>query len=404
MIVEQPALFALNVATLCVIIFSAHQLILRMHSQHVYRPLAVCLLSIGLIAMLPISKVLLPIEWQIINLLVSLPALLLIAPSLWLYTKALTSNTPWQLSRHDIKHLIPVCIGCTITLIALCLPAPYQHAILVNDNLALIEQAPSLLQILIYGLLIITFISVLGWVLQSAWYFYKIIKQLRDYHAKLKDVFASTEQKELHWLVWLLSSVGGVWLFIATNLVFDNLLSPIPLSPHLHATLVLLLVYSLSLWGLRQKPGFVECYDLDKAPEPNKPPITDPPASRDEKYQRSALDAQQAQRIATKLQRAMQGDKLYLDPALSLPKLAAHICAPSHYISQTLNETLDIRFFDFVNQHRVDAAKHTLVQSDKTILDVAMLVGFNSKSAFYAAFKKHTGMTPSAYRQQDSTD
>ncbi|MBQ4879167.1 helix-turn-helix transcriptional regulator [Pseudoalteromonas luteoviolacea] len=402
MIVEHPSLFALNVATLCVIIFSAHQLILRVRTYQIYWPLAVCLLAIGLIAMLPISKVLLPIKWQIFNLITSLPALLLIAPSLWLYAKALTSSTPWQLSRHDVRHLIPACVGSIIAFIALCLPARYQHGVLVSDELTVIAHAPNLLQIIIYGLLIMTFVCVLGWVVQSAWYFYKILSLLRDYHIRLKDVFASTEQKELHWLVWLLTSVGGVWLFIATNLVLNNLLSPIQLSPYLHATLLLLLVYSLSLWGLRQKPGFAECYHLESTSVPNQTLTGEPTSSSEEKYQRSALDTQKAQRIATKLQHAMHGDKLYLDAALSLPKLAAHIHAPSHYISQTLNETLDIRFFDFVNQHRVDAAKQSLIHSDKTILDVAMSVGFNSKSAFYTAFKKHTGMTPSAYRKKET--
>ena len=55
-------------------------------------------------------------------------------------------------------------------------------------------------------------------------------------------------------------------------------------------------------------------------------------------------------------------------------------------------------FFDFVNAHRIEAAKHQLTNDNDTTLAVALDVGFNSRSTFNAAFSKHAGTTPSAYR------
>ena len=38
--------------------------------------------------------------------------------------------------------------------------------------------------------------------------------------------------------------------------------------------------------------------------------------------------------------------------------------------------------------------------ADWTILAIGMEAGFNAKSSFNAAFRRHTGMTPSQYRRQ----
>jgi len=40
---------------------------------------------------------------------------------------------------------------------------------------------------------------------------------------------------------------------------------------------------------------------------------------------------------------------------------------------------------------------------DETVLNVAHDVGFNSRSTFNAAFKKHAGATPSQYREAAQT-
>jgi YesN/AraC family two-component response regulator len=48
----------------------------------------------------------------------------------------------------------------------------------------------------------------------------------------------------------------------------------------------------------------------------------------------------------------MRQDQLYAYPNLSLQKLARYLAISPNYISQALNETLTVNFFDFVNQWR----------------------------------------------------
>lgn len=61
---------------------------------------------------------------------------------------------------------------------------------------------------------------------------------------------------------------------------------------------------------------------------------------------------------------------------------------------------MGFHFNDFVNAHRIDEAKMMLLSdsySTITIDAIAQKLGFRSKSAFYTAFKKHTGNTPKEF-------
>jgi AraC-like DNA-binding protein len=99
----------------------------------------------------------------------------------------------------------------------------------------------------------------------------------------------------------------------------------------------------------------------------------------------------------------MLNDKPYLDPDLSLDQLATQLQIKPRVLSQIINETLKKNFFDFVNYYRIEEAKHIFDHPEDpkiTVLEVLYQVGFNSKSSFNTIFKKETGLTPSAYRQQ----
>ena len=90
---------------------------------------------------------------------------------------------------------------------------------------------------------------------------------------------------------------------------------------------------------------------------------------------------------------------------LTLPMLSRMIDVSPHYLSQVINEKLNKSFFDYINEYRVQETKEALTSSKSerfSILGIAMDAGFNSKSAFYNAFKRHTGMTPSQFKERHS--
>ncbi|HEY7774174.1 MAG TPA: AraC family transcriptional regulator [Marinagarivorans sp.] len=390
--IENSALLALNVAALVIVFFSAHLLVLRAFERQAYLPLAICLCAIAVVISQPTAALLFP-TFRATFLAMSLPAILMIAPSLWLYVEGLTSVSPWRFTRKHRYHFIPAGLGALVAGGVLSLPADIVSALLLEGSDAILADKPQWLANLVYGLMAITLLLILAWPVQSGIYFFHIIRRLTRYRRNLKKLFSSTDWKELKWLSWLLFVVGGAWLAAAAYIVVDNLFYSVRFDPVVANSVLLVALWSIAIWGLRQKPGFDEL----SAGEINA--VADLVADTPRKYQRSALDQRQAMLIAEKIEQAMSEDKLYLDASLSMQKLAKHISTSPNYLSQTLNETLGMSFFDYVNKYRVDVAKRWLATGDQTVLDVAMGAGFNSKSSFYTAFKKAVGQTPSQFRK-----
>jgi YesN/AraC family two-component response regulator len=98
----------------------------------------------------------------------------------------------------------------------------------------------------------------------------------------------------------------------------------------------------------------------------------------------------------------MELEKYYTNKLISLPDLAKKVNTSPNNLSQVLNEKLNASFFEFVANHRIKEAQAILLNNNNSKLrieEIAELVGYNSKSAFNTAFKKHTGKTPSDFRK-----
>ncbi|WP_299712849.1 AraC family transcriptional regulator [uncultured Tenacibaculum sp.] len=102
------------------------------------------------------------------------------------------------------------------------------------------------------------------------------------------------------------------------------------------------------------------------------------------------------------LKKYMEAEEPYLNPDLTIRKLAEHMKMPMRDLSVLINQKLNQHFFDFINEYRIEKAKKILSDVTKTkvtVLEILYEVGFNSKSSFNTAFKKHTGKTPTQYRK-----
>lgn len=125
------------------------------------------------------------------------------------------------------------------------------------------------------------------------------------------------------------------------------------------------------------------------------------------KYAGSTLTAERAGQCAAEVRQLMTSQHLYRDPSLSLNRLARRVGLSPQHVSQVLNERLGAGFSDFVNGYRVAEVSRALRDPGQAHLSIAALAeaaGFSSKSAFNAAFRRHTGTTPAAFRRSNGAD
>jgi AraC-like DNA-binding protein len=200
--------------------------------------------------------------------------------------------------------------------------------------------------------------------------------------------FANVERKSLDWLRTILLVFAGAWTFFAIKQVLWVTGTSIPAFNIALAFTETLAIAAFAYLGVQQP----------ELPSERKTKVR--ASTADASARRPILTEQRMSRTAAKLVGALEADKLYADSDLSLRKLSDITGVTKNHISETLSQHLGVNFFDFVNSHRADEAKRLLSETELNTLEVAFEVGFNSRSTFNAAFKKHVGAPPSQYRAE----
>jgi AraC-like DNA-binding protein len=124
--------------------------------------------------------------------------------------------------------------------------------------------------------------------------------------------------------------------------------------------------------------------------------------SEEENSEQLAVHEKEYNAALLKLKNYMTDEKPFLNPAVTIQDISASIEIPVRELSLLINHTLEQHFYDFINAYRIENAMDILKDTTKsklTILEILYDVGFNSKSSFNTAFKKHTGETPTSYRK-----
>jgi AraC-like DNA-binding protein len=107
------------------------------------------------------------------------------------------------------------------------------------------------------------------------------------------------------------------------------------------------------------------------------------------------------EKMIRKIIKAMEDDKIYYQPGITLSQFAEAIDAPNYLVSRATKKIYNKNFPEVINSFRIKAVRDRLSQPeylDEKIENLAYDVGFNTSSAFYNAFKKEVSMTPREYQ------
>ena len=103
--------------------------------------------------------------------------------------------------------------------------------------------------------------------------------------------------------------------------------------------------------------------------------------------------------LAQQMDDFMKKERPYLNPDYRLSNLASHLGVSQSMISGLLKNYLHTSYYDYVNRYRLDEFKRMVADGtikQFTIIAIIEKCGFK-KTAFFAAFRKLEGMTPTEY-------
>jgi len=207
---------------------------------------------------------------------------------------------------------------------------------------------------------------------------------LRRHHRQIKRFSATVEQIDLAWITFILFAVLAMTALWLLGKNYPLIAAIVPAG---YFALTVFMAYH----SLNQK--VIYPVDNDQLAE-----VIDAITTPAVPYAR--LTDEQVQLLQNKVHRLVVDKEFFLDPLLNLPSLADKVGISTHELSFVLNQGFGKNFYQYINELRVAEAKRLLVHPDfrnKDIGGIAIYAGFNSRTTFYAAFKKITGMTPKAY-------
>ena len=116
--------------------------------------------------------------------------------------------------------------------------------------------------------------------------------------------------------------------------------------------------------------------------------------------ERNVIKDEVASEILKRIEEEMVDKKAYLDANLNLMLVAEKLQTNRSYLSKIINSVYEKNFNDYINELRIKEACYMICNNTNANFTIDHLfseVGFTSKSTFYSAFKKYTGVTPALF-------
>lgn len=213
----------------------------------------------------------------------------------------------------------------------------------------------------------------------------RFVKKMKDIGSSIS--YLTTLKSRINWINSLIigfSLMLFIRIFLLVFVLIKGKLNPV--TNYIHTIVITSIIY------------FITYYFS------SKPEIISP--SFDEKYNsyKNFLKDEE-EKYLKRLIAVFEEKKMFLNPEFKLKSLASELKLPEYKISRLINEKFNKSFSELVNDYRVKEFIYRVNDpkySSYSILGIAFDIGFKSKSAFNSSFKKHTGKSPSDFRNNES--
>ncbi|MEM6380017.1 MAG: helix-turn-helix domain-containing protein [Bacteroidota bacterium] len=299
-------------------------------------------------------------------------ARLIIPPLIYLYTKSILFSNDGSFLRKHLPHFITFVVYLLIYTIPKSINPDLHYLKIIDQYIdwALVQDT--------FGLV----------------YFLVTLSIFYRFKDSLKHNYATIVKKNFLWLEHFLISFTAV-LFIDLLITISEVAFAYNVQWDGYITVFFLIVAMSYLWYYGQQQPMVFL--------PVELPSLKPPNQRKTKAKEGIyLDESEQVGLKKQYYKCMEVDRLFLLPDLQLSKLAEAMDTTPRKLTALLNEVLDTNFHDAINAYRVEEAKQRLqsnIPEQYSITGIGLSCGFSSKSSFYRIFKKHTSLSPSAYRK-----
>lgn len=244
--------------------------------------------------------------------------------------------------------------------------------------------------------------------LQYFFYTLLIFKALATYRTNYQANFANYDSTAYNWLFQFTCISVGAHLFALTKDFMVHFAQPSTiLLAYLIVSLTVLLVICWLVLKALHHPSITRGIKTESSlpkvvrEEPAIKSQTNNKSEKNSCSPQSVNDPQIKIQIDS-LEAYMNQHEPFLEPDLNIESLAKLLQYNPKELSTLINHHMGTNFFNYVNAFRIQKAKDMLGDTSnlkRTVLQILYEVGFNSKSSFNTAFKKHTGLTPTVYRK-----
>ena len=221
----------------------------------------------------------------------------------------------------------------------------------------------------------------------TIFYFILIRKDIKSYHKLAKEEYSYVNKQTLTWFYAMIGLIMCTPPLISLNALFISLNEVIYMAVILTAFTFSIMLIILARPEIYKGIGVISPIKLSRR-----------------KARKSTFSDENKAILFDRLLAHMRNRKPFLDPKLTLRDLSDALDSNPNYVSQTINSMAQQSFFDFINSYRIEEARKLLSDDSYTqftIEAVSKDSGFNSTSAFYAAFKKFCAMLPSEFINQN---